>query len=456
MTEFATEHAPHIEDIARALNDKLDHPTIAEELRKYVEDYSIDLATAKEAIVRKHYGDPRALARSVTKTLDQLTSPENSVSFRAKLVSLREKQINTRDGERKIHEGYVADATGQLRFTSWHEDFPFEVGAVIEVSNAYSKEWNNNIDINLGDRCRVREVEDEALAALEVEQPRSAGGGTGGGGGDSAAGIIGLRDGMRNVNLTVRVLRVEPREVTVRGEQRTIYGGEVADETGSVRFTDWHGHELTKGRSYKLDNGYVREWQGTPELQLSEYCTVTEAEETGLPSTEVLDVGTPYTIEQLDERGGANDAVLEGHVLAVREGSGLIFRCPECNRMLQSGSCMIHDRQTGKPDLRTKAILDDGTGSLQLILGRETTEQILGYTLEDALDKVKETYSPEVVQEELQDKLVLAPARVTGNITNDDWGLMMIGRSLTVEAAYDAEAEALKFMESLEMDLEVA
>jgi len=450
MTEFATEHAPHIEDIARALNDKLDHPTIAEELRKYVEDYSIDLATAKEAIVRKHYGDPRALARSVTKTLDQLTSPENSVSFRAKLVSLREKQINTRDGERKIHEGYVADATGQLRFTSWHEDFPFEVGAVIEVSNAYSKEWNNNIDINLGDRCRVREVEDEALAALEVEQPRSAGGGTGGGGGDSAAGIIGLRDGMRNVNLTVRVLRVEPREVTVRGEQRTIYGGEVADETGSVRFTDWHGHELTKGRSYKLDNGYVREWQGTPELQLSEYCTVTEAEETGLPSTEVLDVGTPYTIEQLDERGGANDAVLEGHVLAVREGSGLIFRCPECNRALRNSQCMVHGKQNGTPDLRTKLLFDDGTGTVSLFLNRPLTEEMLGRDLDSCLAQVRESYTPEVVTDELDQLLLLRPLCVRGYTKRDDYGLMFFARECGISEAGEVPDMARQFLAALE------
>lgn len=450
MTEFATEHAPHIEDIARALNDKLDHPTIADELRKYVEDYNIDLATAKEAIVRKHYGDPRALARSVTKTLDQLTSPENSVSFRAKLVSLREKQITGRDGaERKIHEGYVADATGQLRFTSWHEDFPFEAGSVIEVSNAYTKEWNSNIDINLGDRCRVSEVEDEALAALEVEQLRATSGGTGGGGG-SATSIIELRDGMRSVNLTVRVLRVEPREVTVRGDKRTIYGGEVADETGSVRFTDWQGHSLEEGKSYLLANGYVREWQGTPELQLSEYSTVTTAEEAGLPPREVLDVGTPYTIEQLDERGGANDAVLEGHVLVVREGSGLIFRCPECNRALRNSQCMVHGKQNGTPDLRAKLLFDDGTGTVSLFLNRALTEELLGRDLDSCLTQVRESYTPEVVTDELDQMLLLRPLRVRGYTKRDDYGMMFFARECGISEAGEVPDMARQFLAALE------
>ena len=32
-----------------------------------------------------------------------------------------------------------------------------------------------------------------------------------------------------------------------------------------------------------------------------------------------------YTLAQLDERNGASDAVIEGHVFNIREGSGLIL-----------------------------------------------------------------------------------------------------------------------------------
>ena len=54
MQANETDFGPHVKDIAEALENKLDEATIVEELKQYVENYGIDLATAKEAIVRKH------------------------------------------------------------------------------------------------------------------------------------------------------------------------------------------------------------------------------------------------------------------------------------------------------------------------------------------------------------------------------------------------------------------
>lgn len=444
MDEFEKQHAPHIDDLDRALQGKIDRAELVRELRKYVEDYNIEVDLAKGSIVRKFFGDPSALSVSSERMLAEIGPNEGSVSFTGRLLAVNERTIGGTDNPRIIHSGLIGDSTKTMAFTAWNE-FKFEKGDVIKVTNAYTREWQGEPQLNFGDRARIQTVEGaEDFEVVPFERS------------PTHKTVSEFRAGQRNLVCTARILEVEEREITVGGQPKTIWSGRLGDQTGVSRFTAWEPLPLEAGQVYTISNAYTREFRGVPELQLS---TGTEAElitDSKIPSVDQLTEGVATTIEKLEQRGGAVDVTLTGFILEVKEGSGLIFRCPECNRVLQSGTCMLHDRQNGKPDLRTKAILDDGTGSLHLILGRETTEQILGYSLEQALDKVKETYSPEVVQEELQDKLVLAPARVTGNITNDDWGLMMIGRSLSVEAAYDAEAEATKFLESLEMDLEVA
>ena len=62
MQENAPDFEKHIDDIVKAIGDKLERNVIANELRRYVDEYGIDLATAKESIVRKHYGNPNELS----------------------------------------------------------------------------------------------------------------------------------------------------------------------------------------------------------------------------------------------------------------------------------------------------------------------------------------------------------------------------------------------------------
>ena len=444
MQANETDFGPHVKDIAEALENKLDHATIVEELRQYVENYGIDLPTAKEAIVRKHYGNPGALQASPHTQLVDIIPDQQAVSFRAKIISVFSKDITLKDGEqRTIFEGDMTDGSATLRYTVWREEFTVKPGAVIEVANAYTKGWNDRVDLNLGDRCRLREVEDPALEALEIPTATTNEGDA------TASDVAGLRSGMGSVSLTVRILNVEEREVTVRDEPKTLWSGTLADASGSCRFTAWHDHGLQAGEVYSVDNTYVRDWRGIPELQINENSTVARSD-TELPALNELEGGTHYTVETLDERGGASDAVLEGHVLAVREGSGLIFRCPECNRVLRSGQCMVHGKQQGTPDLRTKLMFDDGTGALQLFLNRELTEQVLGRDMESCLELVRESYTPETLIDDLEQALLLKPLKVEGFTRSDDYGLMFFARKCEPAHSLDVPSIARQFLAALE------
>ena len=51
MQTNETDFETHVDDIVKAVGDKLERNVIVSELKRYVDEYGIDLATAKESIV---------------------------------------------------------------------------------------------------------------------------------------------------------------------------------------------------------------------------------------------------------------------------------------------------------------------------------------------------------------------------------------------------------------------
>jgi len=441
MQTNETDFETHIDDIVKAVGDKLERNVIVSELKRYVDEYGIDLATAKESIVRKHYGNPDALQLGTEKLLAQIGAGENSVNFKAKLASVYRKEITTKEGTQKvIFEGEIGDATSRLRYTYWNEGFDLQPGDVIEVTNAYTKSWNDVITVNMGDRCVVKPIQDEELANLDIGVVKRTMNLPG-----EELELVNLKPGMSNVSVKLRILDVETRKITVKGEPKTIFGGNVGDKSGTCRFTSWKDHDIVAGKAYKVENAYVKEFNG-PDLQFGEYTKFKEIDSKELPSLEDYEDGVQYTLAQLDERSGASDAVVEGHVLTVREGSGLIFRDKDTNRPLRNGD----DRKNAVPDLRIRLIFDDGSGSCTAYLNREITEKVLGRDLDSCLEFVKENFGSEALMEEIEDALVLKPLRLRGFARSDEYGLSFFARSCDPAAEIDVPNVARQFLAALE------
>jgi replication factor A1 len=261
---------------------------------------------------------------------------------------------------------------------------------------------------------------------------------------------ISARERLGNLTVTARVLSVEAKEIQVgEGEPpKTIYKGILGDGTGKIQFTAWHDFNLNKGDVIKIIGGYVKSWRGLLQLNFDERARVEREADDALPSIEEIDIERPISIGELIERGGATGVVIEGVVLDVRSGSGLIFRCPECNRVLQKGVCMIHGKAEGVPDLRVKAIIDDGTGALTAILDKSITERILGKSLEECKKLAQEKMDYDIIKDELTNLLVAKPIRVRGNVTSDEFGLMTVGATATL-IERDVKHEAEKMLEDL-------
>jgi replication factor A1 len=261
--------------------------------------------------------------------------------------------------------------------------------------------------------------------------------------------VVDLKEGSSNVSLVVRVLDVEKREVQVNGDAKTVFSGTFADETGKVKFSAWKDFSISPSDTLKIEGGYVKAWRGIPQFSFDERSAVSKLEASTLPAVEELEKSPRVWIEDLAERGGAIDVVVRGIVIDIKEGSGLVYRCPECKRVLRKMACRIHGEVQGTPDLRVKAVVDDGSGALIAVFGKELTEGLLGKTLEACITEAKENMSQEVVRDQLADLLVAQPVEVKGNVTSDDYGLMMIVDGAKI-LKVDVEQEARAMLEELE------
>lgn len=433
---------PHVRDIHRALGGKVSDADIEKELGNYLNVYRVSLDTAKRSIVKKHGGNPADLSLGVTKSVGDLVPGEPSVNLLARIVSVNGKEIETESGAKSILYGFLGDPTGTAPYTVWNpEGIEIAKGDVVRIQNAYTKEFRGRVEVHLGNRAVLAKEDDDLLPAVEAGRAAPTGPAT-------PAKVSDLREGVSNVDLAARILALEPREVRVNGDVKTVYSGVLADDTGKVQFSAWKDFGLHEGDAIRIEGGYVKSWRGIPQLSFDERATVTALPPDALPAADVLAQSPRMWIEDLAERGGGVDVSVRGILIDIKDGSGLISRCPECRRVLRKNTCRIHGEVQGVSDLRVKAVVDDGSGALTAVFRRELTEELLGKTMEECIAQAKEAMDQEVVRDELADLLVAQPIEVRGNVTSDDYGLMMIVDTARV-LKVDVQEEARAMLEEL-------
>ena len=196
------------------------------------------------------------------------------------------------------------------------------------------------------------------------------------------------------VDITVEVLQLwEPRSDSIAQV------GLLGDETSTIKFTAWATSdlpELEEGSVYRLENVVTDEYEGDFSVKLNRTTTIEELDEE-------LEVG--------------DDAIaVEGALVDIQRGSGLIKRCPEedCTRVLQNGRCSEHGEVEGEFDLRVKAVIDDGSAVHETIFDREATEELAGISLDEAKEMAMDALDTSVVADEIREEVLGGYYRVEG------------------------------------------
>jgi len=214
---------------------------------------------------------------------------------------------------------------------------------------------------------------------------------------------------------------------------KVVRTGLIGDETGVIKFTIFTKNEDTipegfaEGNSYLFENMVSSVWQAQVSVKANKTTKITLCD----------DVDAQRRTE-----------TRTGVITAISSGSGLIKRCPECNRYLVKGACGEHGKVEGKYDLRIKAVFSPFGGNelIDLIIGTEPTAALTDLSVAAAKEIATESLDAAVIEDRFRKELVGRYYEVTGSML--DSGMLVESIRHINVCTQEALAEALKEAEA--------
>ena len=374
------------EDIHEEFSDQLDitEDDVEERLNTLVDEYQVPADEARRSL-RSSYLDEAGMDRSELsggdseqRTIDTIENPEEWVDLTAEVAQLWEPR-----SESIAQVGLLADETGSIKFTKWatSELNELKEGQVYDLGNLVTDEYEGRFSVKLNRTTTIEESDVD----LDV---------SGVSGGSEDVTVSDIDEDEQWVSMRAKVADLwDPQNESI-GQV-----GLIGDETGTIKFTKWAKSdlpELEEGKVYQLDNLVTDEWEGRFSVKLNRTTDIEELDE--------------------DLEIGDDDITIEGALVDIQNGSGLIKRCPEedCTRVLQNGRCSEHGDVEGDFDLRIKAALDDGERVHETIFNQEATEELTGISLDEAKEMAMDSLDTTVVADEIRDEIVGKYYRVKG------------------------------------------
>jgi len=424
--------APLVDEIIRALGTTgttVNQAIVEQELTRLIE-FKVPSEEAKRSLLKK-YGV------SEVKRLSDLRGGERDIEITARILDINLKVVGIKGQERTIFMGTMADETGAKSFTAW-EDFGIEMGDVVKVNNAYIRTWQGMPEVNFGPRSKVEKLDRAALdslATVDIDKPVL---------------LADMMEGTAAVHTIFRILECQHKEINTKNGSRTIISGTVADHSAKLPFTSWESNPvLAKGVTLEVKNAYVKSWRGVPTINMGEFSTISKSD-IDISNDDLAPIlnPKPVRLDSINGRDGVFDAIIEGSLISIRTGSGLIIRCPQCSRVIQKNTCRVHGVVEGLYDMRIKSILDDGTGALSVVLNADLTQKVTGYSIDKAREMAATAMNQSAVEDEMRRILLGRSMRARGNMTKGEYGITLVADDASL-TKMDTAAEAAALIKEM-------
>ncbi len=367
---------------ARLKDQKIQVPDeeIESRLRKLIEEFRVPESEARRSVLnyffKEHGVMPQARASAEKAKISEINEPGRWVDLEVKVLDLWEPAT-----EAIAQTGLVGDGSGSMKFVKWAKSgLPsLELGKSYRLKNVVTDEFQGRFSVKLNRTSLIEPLETdvEAKPASQAAQPLK---------------IVEINEPGRWADLKVKVTQLWETNSDAISQS-----GLIGDDTGTIKFVKWAKAELPsleEGKSYQIKNVVTDEFQGRFSVKLNRTSKI-----------EPLDI---------DIEVGSQAVEFTGALVDVQKGSGLIKRCPICKRSLAKGVCSEHGKVEGSYDLRIKAVIDDGRRVQDVLINRETTERLVGITLDSAKQMAMEALDHEVVRSMIEGKLVGRYFSITG------------------------------------------
>jgi len=350
--------------------------------------------------------------------INTIKNPGNATVV-GRLLASRKDKIHRKDGSGSIDivRGRIADDTGAIGFLSW-DSFEHEIGTLLKFENAQIKVFRDTPELNIGSSTRIEVFHDSNFASADDLVARS------------VSKIEDLRDGSRDVEIIVEIQKMIRRDFKGKdGEDKSVWSGDIADPTGKCRCSIWSEPPFDFEATpviVRLRGVRVRAWQGIPDITIDDVSQIEVL--AAAPWGDDIDltnhvVDVPLT----DLATGASRVGISttGHVISIREDSGIISRCTECRRVLRDGECATHGKQDGNPDVRIRMVLDDGNSTISLIINKAASESLIKMNQDTISSEINENGTMAFVQN-LREMLLGRQLKASGRTIVDEQGAMLL------------------------------
>jgi len=387
--------APHIADIKPVLSRDIDEDLLLEDFHTLVNRFHIPVEEAKRSIIKK-YG---------VRQLVDLRAGEREVNVIVRVSKVKTRKTSIKGRQTTLSFGMLTDGTGEMPFIT-RSEYKLSVGDVVTISHGSVRKLGGKLTVYISEQSNIVQMDYNKVLLVKK--------------------LAELRNGDRNVNLLVQILSSELKKVG----SRYIVTGVLVDESGKLPFTSW-GPNLDAGTVVKIGGAYVKSWRGMPTVNISDASSVFELDVEARPD---LEGPKMVKIEELKLQEGTYDVVITGDILSVRPGSGLLHRCPECERVTQNDVCRIHNKVRPRYDLRIKAVVDDGTGATMAVLGKALTERVYGVAMDDIVEAIQRGSSLDAVERDIKRVLTGISLTIRGNATKRDYDIVFVAQEATISS----------------------
>lgn len=362
--------------------------------------------------------------------ISEINNLDGVVSVIGRVISKNQNTIERKDGSGTLDmvKGQIADSTGKIGFVSW-VDFNHNVGDLIKIEKSQIKRFRETPELSIGQYTKVESFRDSKFPSLEDLNS------------SSKQNIAGLRDGMREIDITIEIKNWVKREFTNNeGDKKTVWSGEIIDPTGKCRMTSWQDlgiEEKDLPVWVSLDKVRVRSWQGIPDITIDNLEQMEIHEDAIWESIEDSNEFSHVTTEEIVKGGSRANLETQGIIISIRNDSGIIWR-DENRRVLKEDD----DRTDAVKDLRIRMIMDDGENCISVIMNRQSSEKFIQKSMEELSEELNKT-SKEAFIKELRTKLLGSSVNLKGRSIVDQQGAMFLAEQLEVQEK-DPKSYAMK------------
>ena len=386
-------------------------------VNEYQGRMSLNINQASRVVVLRE-GERTVTTPGEPVEINKIKNPGNATVV-GRLLASRKDQIHRKDGSGSIDivRGRIADDTGAIGFLSW-ESFDHEIGTLLKFENAQVKVFRDTPEINIGTSTRIEVFHDSNFASADDLVARS------------VSKIEDLRDGSRDVEIIVEVQKMIRRDFKGKdGEDKSVWSGDIADPTGKCRCSIWSEPPFDFEATpvvVRLRGVRVRAWQGIPDITIDDVSQIEIL--AAAPWGDDVDLtNNVVDVPLTDLATGASRVGISttGHVISIREDSGIISRCTECRRVVRDGECATHGKQDGNSDVRIRMVLDDGNSTISLIINKDASESLINMNQEAITSHINENGTMAFVQE-LREMLLGRQLKASGRTIVDEQGAMLL------------------------------